>query len=112
MECGLVNAEELDKLSDGADCSHALAAGFKSKVGDQGGQSGRCGGRNGRGGTGCPNWLRIVLARISVVCLLVLTIPAGSRVAWRYEPLLLRGDTTLVPIICAPDVSKIIKYVR
>ena len=31
------------------------------------------------------------------------TVPAGSRVERNYDPLLLRGNVRLVPIICVPE---------
>ena len=43
---GLVRVEELNRSSDGADGSHALAAGFKAR---SGGRSGGRGGHNGGG---------------------------------------------------------------
>ena len=46
VEGGLVHVEELNRSSDGTDGSHALAAGFKARIG---GWSGGRGGHNGGG---------------------------------------------------------------
>ena len=59
LEDGLVRVEELKRSSDGTDGSHALAAGFKARNGDQSGWSGgrgdhNVGGRGKRDGKGRP----------------------------------------------------------
>ena len=46
LEGGVVRVEELNRSSDGTDCNHALAAGFKAR---SGGRSGERGGHNGGG---------------------------------------------------------------
>ena len=49
LEGGLVRVEELNRSLDGTYGSHALAAGFKARSGDQSGRSGGRGSRNGGG---------------------------------------------------------------
>ena len=64
------------------------------------------------GGTGCPNCLKRFVARMSPFLRLAPTVPAGSRVARKYDPLLLlRGNVRLAPIICVPDASDTIRCV-
>ena len=56
LEGGLVRVEELNRSSDGTDGSHALAAGFKARIGGRsGGRRGHNdGGRSKRDGKGRP----------------------------------------------------------
>ena len=53
---------------------------------------------------GCSNCLKRFVARMSPCLRLAPTVPAGSRVARKYDPLLLRGNVRLAPIMCVPDV--------
>ena len=57
------------------------------------------------GGTGCHNCLERIVACISRFFLLAPTVPVGSRVARKYNPLLLRGDVRFVPVMCVPEAS-------
>ena len=54
---------------------------------------------------GCPNCLKRFVARMSPCLRLAPTVPAGSRVARKYDPLLLRGNVRLAPIMYVPDAS-------
>ena len=65
----------------------------------------------GGGGTGCHNYLRRLVACISGFLFLAPTVPAGSRVARKYDPLLLRRNVRLVPIVCIPEASNTIRCV-
>ena len=58
---------------------------------------------------GCPNDLKRVVARMSPCLRLAPTVPAGSRVARKYDPLLLRGNVEFAPIMCVPEASDTIK---
>ena len=60
---------------------------------------------------GCPNCLKRFVARMSPCLRLAPTVPAGSRVARKYDPLLLRGNVRLAPIMCVPDASNTIRCV-
>ena len=60
---------------------------------------------------GCRNCLRRLVARMSPCLRLAPTIPAGSRVARKYDPLLLRGNVRFAPIMCVPDASGTIRCV-
>ena len=63
----------------------------------------------GGGGMGCHNCLRRLVARMSRCLRLAPTVPAGSRVARKYDPLLLRGNVRFAPIMCVPDASDTIR---
>ena len=39
------------------------------------------------------------------------TVPAGSRVARKYDPLLLPGNVRFLPIMCVPDAPDTIRRV-
>ena len=54
---------------------------------------------------GCRNCLRRLVARMSSCLRLASTVPAGSRVARKHDPLLLRGNVRFSPIMCVPDAS-------
>ena len=58
---------------------------------------------------GCPNCLKRLVARMSPC--LRLAVPAGSRVARKYDPLLLRVNVRFAPIMCVPDASDTIRCV-
>ena len=60
---------------------------------------------------GCPNCLEMFVARMSPCPRLAPTVPAGSRVARKYDPLLLRGNVRLAPIMYVPDASDTIRCV-
>ena len=60
---------------------------------------------------GCPNCLKRFVARMSPCLRLAPIVPAGSRVARKYDPLLLRGNVRLAPIMCVLDASDTIIYV-
>ena len=60
---------------------------------------------------GCPNCLKRFVARMSPCLLLAPIVPAGSRVALKYDPLLLRGNVKFAPIMWVPDVSDTIRCV-
>ena len=60
---------------------------------------------------GCPNGLKRLVARMSPCLRLAPTVPAGSRVARKYDLLLLRGNVRFAPIMCVPDASDTIRYV-
>ena len=53
----------------------------------------------------CLNCLKRLVSRMSPCLRLVLTVPAGSWVARKYDPLLLRGNVRFSPIMCVPDAS-------
>ena len=59
---------------------------------------------------GCRNCHKKLVARMAP-CLLAPTVPAGSRVARKYDPLLLRGNVRFSPIMCVPDASDTIRCV-
>ena len=65
----------------------------------------------GGGGMGCRNCLKRLVARMSPYLRLAPTVPAGSRVARKYDPLLLRGNVRFAPIVCVPEASDTIKCV-
>ena len=52
---------------------------------------------------GCRNCLRRLVARIFPCLRPAPAVPAGSRVARKYDPLLLRGNVIFAPIMCVPD---------
>ena len=52
---------------------------------------------------GCPNCLKRLVARMSPCLRLAPTVPAGSRGACKYDPLLLRGNVKFDPIMSVPD---------
>ena len=54
---------------------------------------------------GYPNCLKRFVALMSPCLRLAPTVPAGSRVARKYDPLLLRANVRLAPIMCVPDAS-------
>ena len=60
---------------------------------------------------GCRNCLKRLVARISPCLRLAPTVPAGSRVARKYDTLLLRGNVRFAPIMCVPDASDTIRCV-
>ena len=60
---------------------------------------------------GCPNCLKRLVARMFSCFRLAPTVPAGSRVVRKYDPLLLRGNVRFAPIMCVPDASDTIRYV-
>ena len=60
---------------------------------------------------GCPNCLKMFVACMSPCLRLAPTVPAGSRVARKYDPLLLRGNVRLAPIMCVPDALDTIRCV-
>ena len=60
---------------------------------------------------GCPNCLKRFVARMYPCLRLAPTVPAGSRVARKYDPLLLRGNVRLAPIMCVPDAPNTIRCV-
>ena len=60
---------------------------------------------------GCPNCLKRFVARMSPFLRLAPTVPAGSRVARKYDPLLLRGNVRLAPIMCVSNASYTIRCV-
>ena len=60
---------------------------------------------------GCRTCLKRLFARMSPCLRLAPTAPAGSRVARKYDPLLLRGNVRLSPIMCVPEASDAIRCV-
>ena len=60
---------------------------------------------------GCRNCLSRLVARMSPCLRLALTIPAGRRVARKYDSLLLRGNVRFSPIMCVPEASDTTKCV-
>ena len=54
---------------------------------------------------GCLNCLKRFVARMSPCLRLVPTAPAGSRVARKYDLLLLRGNVRFAPMMCVLDAS-------
>ena len=60
---------------------------------------------------GCRKCLKRLVACISPCLRLAPTVPAGSRVARKYDPLLLRGNVRLAPIMCVLDASYTIRCV-
>ena len=60
---------------------------------------------------GCPNCLERFVARMSPCLRLTPTVPAGSWVARKYDPLLLWGNVKFAPIMCVPDASDTIRCV-
>ena len=60
---------------------------------------------------GWANGLKRFVARMSPCLRVAPTVPAGSRVARKYDPLLLRGKVRLAPIMCVKDVSDTIRCV-
>ena len=65
----------------------------------------------GGGGMGCRNCLKMLVARMSPCLRLAPTVPAGSRVVRKCDPLLLRGNVRFAPIMCVPDTSDTIRCV-
>ena len=65
--------------------------------------------REGGGRPGCRNFLKRLVARMSRCLFLAPTVPAGGRVARKYDPLLLRGNVRLVLIRCVPEASDTIR---
>ena len=59
----------------------------------------------------CPNCIKRLVARMSPCLRLAPTVPAGSRVTRKYDPLLLRGNVRFSPIMCVPDASGTISCV-
>ena len=53
----------------------------------------------------CPNCLKRFVARMSPCLRLAPTVPVGSRVARKYDPLLLRGNVKFAPIMWVLDAS-------
>ena len=60
---------------------------------------------------GCRNCLRRFVARMSPRLRLAPIVPVGSRVARKYDPLLLRGNVRFAPIMCVPDAFQTIRCV-
>ena len=60
---------------------------------------------------GCRNCLRRLNARMSPCLHFAPVVPAGSRVARKYGPLLLRRNVRFAPIMCVPDASDTIRCV-
>ena len=60
---------------------------------------------------GCPNCLKRFVARMFPCLRLAPTVPAGSRVARKCDPLLLRGNVKFAPIMCVLEASDTIKCV-
>ena len=60
---------------------------------------------------GCPNCLKTFVARMSPCLRFAPTVPAGSRVARKYDRLLLRGNVKFAPIMWVPDASDTIRDV-
>ena len=60
---------------------------------------------------GCLNCLKMLVARMSPCLRLAPVVRAGSQVARKYDPLLLRGNVIFVPIMCVPDASDTIRCV-
>ena len=56
---------------------------------------------------GCPNCLKGLVARMSPCLRFASTVPAGSWVARKYDPLLLRGNVRFALIMCVPDASRV-----
>ena len=54
---------------------------------------------------GCRNCLRRLVARMSPCLRLAPTVPAGSRVVRKYDPLLLWRNVRFAPIMCVLDAS-------
>ena len=65
----------------------------------------------GGGETGCRNCLNRLVAHMSLYLRLAPTVPAGSRVARKYNPPLLRGNVRFVPIVCVLEASDTIRRV-
>ena len=59
----------------------------------------------------CPNCLKRFVPRMSPCLCLAPTVPAGSWVARKYDPLLLRGNVRVAPIMCVPDASDTVSCV-
>ena len=59
----------------------------------------------------CLKCLKRLAARMSLCLHLAPTVPAVSRVARKYDPLLLRGNVRFSPIVCVPDASDTIRCV-
>ena len=60
---------------------------------------------------GCHNCFSRLVARMSSCLRLAPTDPAGSRVARKYDPLLLRGNVRFSLIMCVPEAPDTIKCV-
>ena len=60
---------------------------------------------------GCLNFLKRLVARMSPCPRLAPTVPAGSQVARKYDPQLLRGNIRFAPIMCVPDTPDTIRCV-
>ena len=60
---------------------------------------------------GCLNCLERLVARMSPYLRLAPTVPAGSRVARKYDSLLLQGNVRFAPIMCVSDASDTIRCV-
>ena len=67
--------------------------------------------REGGGGKGYRNCLKRLIACISPCLRLTPIIPAGSRVARKYDPLLLRGNVNFAPIKCVSEAPDSVKCV-
>ena len=65
----------------------------------------------GGDGMGRLNCLIRLVARMSPCLRLDPTVPAGSRVARKYDPLLLRGNVRFAPIMCDLDAFDTIRCV-
>ena len=62
--------------------------------------------REGGSGTGCRNCLKRLISRIFLRLFLALTVPAGSEVPRKYDPLLLRVNVTFLPVMCVPEAPE------
>ena len=60
-------------------------------------------------GTGCRNCLERLVERMSRCLFLAPKVPAGSRLARRYDPLLLQGNVKFVSIMCVSEASDTIR---
>ena len=67
--------------------------------------------REDGGGTGCRKCLKRLVVCICPCLRLAPTLPAGSRVARKYDPLLLRGNVKFAPTMCVPEAPDTIKCI-
>ena len=65
----------------------------------------------GGGGMWCRNCLKRLVARMSPCLRLAPTVPAGNRVARKYDPLLLRENVRFAPIMRVSGASGLIRWV-
>ena len=57
------------------------------------------------------NCLESLVARMCLPLFLAPTVPAGGRIERKYDPLLLRRNVRLIPIMCVPEASNTIRCV-